>query len=570
MTFSYQDFNKDKQKFAEYDLRRIQKEISEMLADKMLKDGTLSKNNFLRIQSELNMYEKRMRDTMNIHVTDTIKDSAKFATSGIQKEFMDNFGGHFLPPDAMQQINENVIEYVANRFSGGPIVLSEKTWLESNTKQPNFVEGATWQTAAGIRDAIEQEIRTGIILGQSVSEIIPRVRKAFDAETWKIKRLVVTEGNTAYRTATAMSAERSEVVDWVQMHKGLADRDNHMCSILSKQDNYGMGEGIFKATDMQIYSPHPNCTGFITYVVNEGYSLEGLKERFGINPDGSMIGAEEEAPKTMTEPEIDKLFEGLTTKEEVAKELNRLTGASVDLEAFTFEEARTIAAEQSKLSVAYPMIHLKRFSSTQVENKLLRKAHMERNVIQFNDLIGNSANPRRSARTFWNSYKSNMPFPEDMPIDELIKKIADAATPHRRDSKRTLAWANRENTIAFNNAHKGKRSNRNTEGAAGTKRWMANDSFPSIAKHEFGHMVDFHIAQNFPVERERVIGQMWKDLGSSGVKKQISTYGGTNDLEMFAEAFSDVHSNKGEAADVSVKLVNEVRKILGLGAYSYD
>lgn len=265
MQRDYYRMNRKQQQFALAELDRVQSEVAGMLATLSGPDGKIQRQRFTRIQREFLKIEQQIRKTGEIVINDIVADSADFATSGIQDRFGDVFGAQFLPPATLAQVNDNVVEYVTKRFYEDGLVLSDRIWTASSD----------------IRMAVEQEIRMGILTGMSVSEMIPRVRKAWDAETWQIRRLVVTEGSTAYRTATAMSAERSDVVDWVQMHRGLADRPNHYCTVLSKEDRYGEGAGIFKPTDSEIYNPHPNCTGFVTYVVNDDYSLEGLKKRFG-------------------------------------------------------------------------------------------------------------------------------------------------------------------------------------------------------------------------------------------------------------------------------------------------
>lgn len=258
----YEKMNVKQQRFALREFKRIQLEITEILIDSTGANGKISRARFTTIQRQLAGLEKRMLQTGEIVMDKVIQGASRYATQGIDDGFVASFGASI--GASLGGVNENVVEYVTKRFYDDGLVLSDRIWT----------------TSANIHAAVEKEIRSGIILGRSVSEMVPRVRKAFDAETWQIKRLVKTEGMTAYRTASAMAAEQSEVVDWVQMHKGLADLPFHECTILSLEDRYGEGAGIFKPTDSEVYNPHPNCTGFITYVVKDDYTLEGLRKRF--------------------------------------------------------------------------------------------------------------------------------------------------------------------------------------------------------------------------------------------------------------------------------------------------
>src|SRR5690606_16943452 len=131
------------------------------------------------------------------------------------------------------RINRDVFRYVTNRFGEDGLVLSDRVW----------------STAADIREEISAVLRSGIIRGEGVSTMIPKVRRVHDNETWKIRRLVQTEASTAYRAATSYNAERSRVVEWVKLndrpgrHK---NHEKHRCYELAHEDRYGQGPGIFK------------------------------------------------------------------------------------------------------------------------------------------------------------------------------------------------------------------------------------------------------------------------------------------------------------------------------------
>ena len=64
-----------------------------------------------------------------------------------------------------------------------------------------------WRLAGDERDKIASVLRTDILRGESVGTMIRNVRRVHDNDTWKIERLVVTEGNTAYRAAADFNAK---------------------------------------------------------------------------------------------------------------------------------------------------------------------------------------------------------------------------------------------------------------------------------------------------------------------------------------------------------------------------
>src|SRR5690625_7672194 len=51
--------------------------------------------------------------------------------------------------------------------------------------------------------------------------MIPQIRRVYDNETWKIRRLARTESVTAHRAAIGYNARESGVVRWVQFHHGI-------------------------------------------------------------------------------------------------------------------------------------------------------------------------------------------------------------------------------------------------------------------------------------------------------------------------------------------------------------
>src|SRR5690625_5539333 len=100
------------------------------------------------------------------------------------------------------RVNENAIKYVTKRFGDDGVVLYDRRWGLSGE----------------IRDEISTVIGSGIIKGDGVSAMIPKIRKVYDNETWKIRRLARNESTTAYRAAINLHAKESDIVEWVQFH----------------------------------------------------------------------------------------------------------------------------------------------------------------------------------------------------------------------------------------------------------------------------------------------------------------------------------------------------------------
>jgi hypothetical protein len=249
----YGKLNEKQQEFAIKEFGRIRSEIAELLADYEDDAGGIKRQRLAKLLRDLEAIEANVRNSGIVTLQAVIDETSAFATNAINGALIDIAGAAAISGGVMDRVNSDVARYVASRFGEDGLVLSDRVW----------------NVAGDIRDEVSKTLRAGIIRGESVSKLIKRVRTVHDNETWKIRRLVVTEGNTAYRTATSYNAERSDVVKGVKINDrpGHNNHTKHKCYTLAQRDPYGMGEGIYKPGDSEIFSPHPNCTSFITYVL---------------------------------------------------------------------------------------------------------------------------------------------------------------------------------------------------------------------------------------------------------------------------------------------------------------
>jgi hypothetical protein len=249
----YQKLNDKQIDFAIKEISRVRSDISDMLADFSDKDGIIKRERMARLLRELNEVEALVRGYGTTAMDAIIKETSAFATAGANAAIVGAVGTGALVTASMERLNRDVFEYVVKRFGEDGLVLSDRVW----------------RLSGDMRDELSKVLRADILRGEAVSTMIANVRQVHDNETWKIKRLVVTEGNTAYRTATSYNAQRSNVVKGVKINDrpGHNNHTKHKCYTLAQRDPYGMGEGVYKPEDSEIFSPHPNCTSFITYVL---------------------------------------------------------------------------------------------------------------------------------------------------------------------------------------------------------------------------------------------------------------------------------------------------------------
>lgn len=250
----YRKLSAEQQAFAVKEIARVRGDISDMLTDFAEKDGTIKRQRLSRLLRELDEVESLIREYGTTAMDSIIKETSGFAVAGANAGFV-AIGAKAVASAHIERLNRDVFEYVIKRFGEDGLVLSDRVW----------------RLSGDMRDELSKVLRADIIRGESVGTMIANIRRVHENDTWKIKRLVVTEGNTAYRAATAMNAERSDVVKALRVHRGRANRPEHRCTILEQTDRYGMGAGLFKPSDSEIYQMHVNCTGYLTYELDEKY-----------------------------------------------------------------------------------------------------------------------------------------------------------------------------------------------------------------------------------------------------------------------------------------------------------
>lgn len=270
MSANYGKLNDKQVASAIKEIGRVRGDVAELLAELADKDGTIKRQRLSRILGELDGIEESLRENGTIAMKKVINESSAYATSGMNAAAVQAIGIPMISA-GIEKLNKGTVDYVMRRFGEDGLVLSDRIW----------------STSGEIRDSIASVLRTGIIRGDAVGTMVRDVRKAYDAETWKIKRLVVTEGNTAYRVASANSVRDSEVADYVRINENGSrhgNHTNHKCYKLAKVDKYGEGNGVYKPTDTEIYMPHPQCSSYITAVLKEEY----LTGNFGGNEPQEM------------------------------------------------------------------------------------------------------------------------------------------------------------------------------------------------------------------------------------------------------------------------------------------
>ena len=234
--------NKRQQAYAVREIGRVRGELADMLAEHADSSGVISRRRAGMVLRELDAIEESLRKKGTIAVEHIAKESSEFTSRAIGLGLMAN---------QFDRVNEHVIKYILKRQAADGLVLSERVW----------------DLSGEIRDELATVIRSGIIKGEGINSMIPKLRKVYDNESWKIRRLARNESLMAHRAAVSYNAQESDVVKWVEFHAGV--KRSPECVALENEDRYGKGRGIYKPSDTDIWQPHVNCTGYISYVIDE-------------------------------------------------------------------------------------------------------------------------------------------------------------------------------------------------------------------------------------------------------------------------------------------------------------
>lgn len=235
----------------------MRKDITDILMEYADTNDVIPESRIRSLLNELNDIETGMGDSLYEALNDSVdkvaRDTEKnltgvlIATLGVAIVF----GGRDKRPERDDIISE-VADFINSReIKGVPL-----------SKRIKAVSGI-------LRDEMQRAIRYGVTMGESVTKISRRIKKAFDKAVWQVKRVFTTELPNAFRKTVATIGSKAGIVKGVKIidnrgrHKY---HEKHECYRLAEQDKYGMGKGVYKPSDTFIYSPHPQCSAYFRLV----------------------------------------------------------------------------------------------------------------------------------------------------------------------------------------------------------------------------------------------------------------------------------------------------------------
>jgi len=169
-------------------------------------------------------------------------------------------------------------EAVQSLYGGTPgIELSPRIWeVERTTLKSIQRYLAQSMASARSRSEIVSHIRSFLLMPnvdmrtkawRSFFEQNPPGRGVYRSAYKNVQRVLRTESNRAYRTATQLYARQKSWATGVRWTLSAAHPKVDICDTLAAQDLYGMGAGVYPAGEAPD-SGHPHCLCYLVVVYN--------------------------------------------------------------------------------------------------------------------------------------------------------------------------------------------------------------------------------------------------------------------------------------------------------------
>lgn len=203
--------------------------------------STVNTTSMRQIMREVDRFETELQSALYSETLSAMDAAAVATIAFLQSEV-----------GAKNKYKVNVEETLGNKVLIGDRTFDQRTKL----------------TASDIANDVRKIVRQGLLAGEDVGSIINKVSQSVKDSDWKIIRIVESEIYTAYRYQFGETASKNGF-DWIKIHESFPRhprRRQHRCYPLANTDKYGMGKGVYKSTDVEIFFPHPQCTSWLEVV----------------------------------------------------------------------------------------------------------------------------------------------------------------------------------------------------------------------------------------------------------------------------------------------------------------
>ncbi|WP_054955044.1 hypothetical protein [Paenibacillus dakarensis] len=247
------------------DVASTRLQVVDLVEEYANKDDTINRTRVNTLLRDLEDIEREIRSITESSLNRAMVDSAEIGYADAFTAFQKALG---LSADFVltAKVAESVVLPTLTGKSPSPRNLAQ--YLAQRTGPDGLtLSDRVWQFAGEQRAEMGNVLRRGIIRGDTTAKMVREIRGVYETESWKARRLAITESNTAYRTAIGYTAEKSKFVSALRLIPGR--KQSEKCVSKAAEDRHGLGAGIFLPSDTDIFSIHPNCTAYTQYILSE-------------------------------------------------------------------------------------------------------------------------------------------------------------------------------------------------------------------------------------------------------------------------------------------------------------
>lgn len=125
--------------------------------------------------------------------------------------------------------------------------------------------------ASVITREVSSTLRQSIRKGEVTSQMNRKIRDKFTSLAWRLKTIVETEVLYVMRNGIAKFAELSGIVKGLRIkdypHGKPGEHERHACYRYAREDEHGLGRGVYPVGTRKIRNPHPRCRSTLHLVL---------------------------------------------------------------------------------------------------------------------------------------------------------------------------------------------------------------------------------------------------------------------------------------------------------------
>jgi hypothetical protein len=238
-------------------------------------DGNLMLTELQAVLAQVNGQIRQIAYQRDVLLTEALAHAVSLGTEPLAA---------VLGSSAMMRVNESALSFVRNFVAADGLQLSDRIWrldrqardLVSNAIEMAVIQGhgaaqaARELLARGLPVAAEIQGKMGEASAGKISREAAGILTGKGRPMDNAMRLMRTEINRAHGTAYMMGAGEHPDVVGFRFLLSPAHPEHDICDLLSTQNLYGLGEGVYPKDKIDgVWPAHPNTLSFVVAVFGD-------------------------------------------------------------------------------------------------------------------------------------------------------------------------------------------------------------------------------------------------------------------------------------------------------------